>query len=753
MTRIVKLNGTTFMADHVDHEVALRIAEGESPEFDRRDFLKLGAATGGGLALAIMLPARPGRAAAIGGPAVSDGHVVTDSHDEPAGPEADGFQPNAYLSIEPDGSVTIWVGKTDMGQGVRTALPMIVADELDADWERVTSLQADAHPEKFGRQMTVGSSSVRRGAWMPLRQAGAAAREMLVAAAAAEWGVAASECRTENGRVIHASSSRTAGYGELAAAAATLPVPEEPRLKDPSRFKLIGTDVPLLDTHAKVTGRAGFGIDARTEGMLFGTVVRPTTLGGSVRSFNDTKARAVSGVRDAFAVTAGVCVVAENTWAAFEGAKALEIDWTHDFSMSTDEISRHNAKLCEGEGVVAREEGDAAAGMTGAAATISAVYEVPYLAHATMEPMNCTADARSDRCEIWVPTQNPQGTQRAAMQLTGLPAEMVTVHPTYLGCGWGRRSRTEFVVDAVEASMKVGAPVQIVWTREEDMRNDQYRPSSLARFEGGLDADGRLSALRARVAGPPLGVTEGGGQRGGGNQADRNAVDGIVSMTYGVPNLLVDYCRSDVQVPTGYWRSVGPSGNTFMLEGFIDELAHEAGRDPLTFRLAMLRGHPRMKHVLEVAGKMADWAAPPPTGRARGIGLVEDKGGIVAMVAEVSVENGQVSVHRVSVAADCGQIIHPGIVDAQLTGSVVTGLTMALYGEITIDRGRVVQSNFHDYPMLRMNEMPEVEVHIVRNHEEPGGVGEPAVPAIAPAVANALFALTGTRIRKLPIRV
>jgi CO/xanthine dehydrogenase Mo-binding subunit len=692
-------------------------------KLDRRDFLKLGAVAGGGLFLGVYLP----------GP-------------RPDGEAAAPFQPNAFLRIDSDGSVTIWLAKADMGQGVRTSLPMIVAEELDADWSRVRVEQADAHPDRYGRMMTVGSSSVRGGAWTPLRTAGAAAREMLVAAAATRWGVTAASCRTENGRVIHDASRRTLGYGDLADAAAALPVPVRPRLKDPATFRLIGTRVPLVDTKEKVTGRAVFGMDVRPAGLLYATVVHPPVFGGSVRSFDATRARAVRGVRDVVQVSQGVAVVAENTWAAFRGAQVLDITWDDgSFALSSPDIFRHFAQLAANPGAVARSDGDAAAALTGAARRVEATYEAPYLAHATMEPMNCTADVRADRCEIWVPTQNPQGAQTTAAQLTGLPVSAVTVHVTYLGCGWGRRSRADFVTDAVETSMKVRAPVQLVWTREEDMQHDFYRPAAHVRVEGGVDANGRLSALRTRIVAQPIA----GGGRGG---IDGPAVASIADSPYGVPNFFVDYVRPDLPVPVGYWRSVGPSQNTFILESFLDELAHAASRDPVEFRRELLAGHPRLRHVLDLAAEKSGWGSPLPAGRARGVALVEDKGGLVAEVAEVSIEQGRVRVHRVTCAADCGQIIHPAIVEQQIVGSVVCGLTAALYGEITIERGRAKQSNFHDYPMLRMSEMPQVDVHIVMNHEEPGGVGEPAVPPLAPAVANALFTLTGRRIRRLPIR-
>src|SRR5688572_2834786 len=446
-------------------------------KLDRRDFLKLGAIAGSGLFLGVRVPER--------------------SANGPAAP----FAPNVFLRVDPNGDVTIWLARSDMGQGVRTALPMIVADELDADWSRVRVVQADAHSDKYGRMMTVGSTSVRGGAWMPLRRAGASAREMLVAAAAARWNVPASELTTENGHVIHAASRRTAGYGELAEAAAAVPVPAQPRLKDPSQFKLIGTRTALLDTKDKATGKAVFGLDARTAGMLYATVVHPPVFGAKVSSVDDSKARAIAGVRHVVQVSQGVAVVADNTWAAFQGARALVIAWDNgSFAMSTPEISAQLARLSDGPTIEAKKAGDATAALASATTRVQAVYEAPYLAHATMEPMNCTADVRGDRCEIWAPTQNPQGTQSAAARLTGLPIDAVTVHVTNLGCGWGRRSRTDFVEDAVETSMKVGAPVQVLWSREEDMQHDFYRPAAHVRLDGAVDAAGRASALHARVA-------------------------------------------------------------------------------------------------------------------------------------------------------------------------------------------------------------------------------------------------------------
>jgi len=690
-------------------------------ELDRRDFIKLSAWAGGGLLLGVHVPGTEAEA-----------------------PDAV-FEPNVFVRIDRDGATSIVVHKADMGQGVRTALPMIVADELDADWSRVRVVTADAHPDKYGRQMTVGSGSVRDGAWLPLRRAGAAAREMLLAAAAARWSVPVKQCRTENGRVIHQGSGRTLDYGALVEDAAALPLPAEPRLKDRSEFRLIGKRLPLLDTPSKVTGRAEFGIDVRVPGMLFATVVHPPVFGASVRAFDPTATRAVPGVRQVFRVSQGVAVVAEHTWAAFQGAKTLDITWeSGGFAMSSADIFQHFAELAGGAATAARSEGDAEAALAGAdgAKRVEAIYEAPYLAHATMEPMNCTADVRPDRCEIWAPTQHPQGAQSAAAEITGLPIDAVTVHMTYLGCGWGRRSRPDFVQDAVEASKQAGAPVQVLWTREEDMQHDFYRPAAHARCAGAIGPDGGVTALRLRTVASPL---------RGGDGVDGAAVDGLATTRYAIPNLLVDYVRPDIGVPVGYWRSVGPSQNTFILESFIDELAHAAGRDPFELRRELLAQAPRLRRVLERAAEKSGWGTTPPAGRARGIALVENKGGLVAEVAEVSLHAGRVRVHRVTCAADFGQIIHPGIVEAQVVGSIVCGLTAALYGEITIEAGRVRQSNFHDYPLLRMRDMPAVEVHVIDSDEEPGGVGEPAVPPIAPAVANALFALTGKRIRRLPI--
>ncbi|HZD06538.1 MAG TPA: molybdopterin cofactor-binding domain-containing protein, partial [Longimicrobiales bacterium] len=610
---------------------------GDARLLDRREFIKLGALAGGGLVLGAAPFSRV------------------------AGRETAPFQPGPFVRVGTDGTVTIWVARSEMGQGVRTALPMIVADELDADWSSVEIVQAEGHRDRYGRQMTVGSSSVRGEAWMTLRRAGATARAMLVSAAAARLGVSPGSLRTQTGQVIHGPSGRTLSYGELADEAAELPVPDEVELKTPSAFTLIGTRLSLLDTPDIVTGRAVFGIDARVPDMLYATVLHCPFFGGTLRAFDDEDARKVTGVRDVVQISTGIAVVATNTWAAFEGADALEVTWDPGgFTLGSPEIAEHLRNLARRpEGAVARNDGDAAAALDHARHKVRAVYEAPFLAHATMEPMNCTAHVLADRCEVWAPTQNPQGVLGAAARFTGLAEDRITVHVTRLGCGWGRRSSTDFVQDALETSKAVGAPVQVLWTREEDTRHDFYRPRARVELEGGFDGQGWLTAVRARVVATPIGGR-------GGPGADGNSMDGLSNGPYDIPNFFADYVRPELPVPIGYWRSVGPSQNTFFLESFIDELAHEAERDPVELRLEMLGSDPRMHRVLEVAAERSGWAKRASEGRARGVALVRDKGGRVAQVAEVSLEGGDVRVHRVTLVADCGLVIHPGVVEQQM---------------------------------------------------------------------------------------
>ncbi len=718
----------------------------------RRDLLKTGATAAAGLVLGVHLPDRRPWIAAAAAAATTT------------------FEPNAFLRIDSNGIVTIWVHQSEMGQGVHTALPMLVAEELEADWSTIRVEQADSHPTKYGAQMTGGSSAVR-SSWQPLRKVGATGRYMLIQAAAQQWGVDPSSCHARNGEVVHDATGRRLPYGDLAAAAAALPVPEDPPLKDASAFRFIGKRMPRTDTPLKVDGSATFGIDVRVPNMRFATVIRSPVFGGTLTGFDAAAAKRVAGVRDAFKLDAGrvsfnsfipgfpqavvlddrIVVTGDNTWAAFQGAKAVDARWDNSaFSMSSPDITRHHEELCAGEGVVVQTYGDAAAHLAGAAKRIDATYEVPYLAHATMEPMNCTADVRSDRCEIWAPTQDPQSAQLAAAELTGLPVEKITVHVTFLGGGFGRRAEQDFVADAVQASMHAGAPVQVTWTREEDTQHDCYRPSTYNKLSAGIDAGGRPVAWTHRMAGPSIverffGVTLPPGQ------ADFAAIEGAANIPYDIPNVHVDSCKSDVPVPVGWWRSVGSSQNAFVTECFIDEVAHAAGVDPYEFRRTLLADHPRHKGVLELAAAKAGWGTPLPEGRARGIAVAESFGSFAAQVAEVSVSGGKVKVHRVTCAVDCGKLVNPDTIEAQMQGAIVYGLTAALKGEITIENGRVRQSNFHDYQPLRMREMPKVDVHIVESTEDPGGIGEPGTPPIAPAVANAVFAATGPSICKLPI--
>lgn len=694
----------------------------------RRDFVKWTGTASAGLVLGVQLPLGSSEALHAAGSAAL-------------------FKPNAFVAVEPDGIVRIWVKHVEMGQGIDTALPMIIADELDAEWSSVQIVRPVADPA-LGRQMTAGSGSIRNG-WEDMRKAGATARQMLVEAAARRWGVAASVLRTEPGRVVD-GAGRSATYGELAAEAAALPVPAEPALKDPSEFRIIGTPVPRTDTVAKVKGEAPFGIDTRLPGMKFATVVHCPHFGGRAAQVDDARARAIPGVRDVFAVSNGIAVVADHTWAAFQGARALEIEWEGGFRGSSASIAEEHAAKASGPARTSKDEGDAEGVLASSDRVIEATYRAPYLAHACMEPMNCAVHLRADTCELWVPTQNPGGAQATAARLTGLPPEAVTAHITFLGGGFGRRGEDDFVTDAVEVAMKAGVPVLTTWTREEDIQHDFYRPAVTSVLKAALDERGRPLAWRNRIVcasiigrGRPL--PEG--------RVDFTAVEGAANLPYHVPNIKVDWAEADGAVPVGWWRSVGSSHNAFHTECFIDELAHAAGEDPYLYRRELAGEHPRHARVLDEVARMSGWGSPTPAGRARGIAVAESFGSYVAEVAEVSIdEAGRPVVHNVWCAVDCGMYVNPDTVQAQMEGAIVYGLSAALHEAITIDDGRVLQSNFDDFDALRMREMPTVEVKILQSGEAPGGVGEPGTPPIAPAVANALFALTGVRLRTLPLR-
>jgi len=665
------------------------------------------------------------------------------------------FAPNAWLRIGADDSVLVIVDRSEMGQGVATSLPMLLAEELEADWTKVQIEFAPADKAYinplFGLQGTGGSSSIR-AAWTPLRKAGAAAREVLIAAAAQRWGVKATECHAERGAVVHTKSKRRLRYGQLATRAATLPVPTDVPLKDRKDWHIAGKPTKRLDTPSKTNGRAKFGIDTWVPGLRVAVVARSPVFGGKVKSFDATAAKAVEGVHTVVQISSGIAVVASGYWPAKLGRDALKVEWDEGpgATVSSASISQLFTERAGQSGAVARHDGDPEGGLGGAASKVDADYELPFLAHTTMEPMNATAHVRADGVDIWAPTQFQQGAQGLGAQIGGVPPEKVQVHTTYLGGGFGRRFELDFIQEALEASKAAGAPVKVIWSREDDIRNSQYRPANFHRMHAGLGADGRPVAWTHRVVAPSImarvfpNMVQ--------NGLDGEAVEGGMGMPYAVPNVHVDYVLTDTGIPVGFWRSVNNSFNAFAVESFIDECAAAAKADPFEYRRSLLTNAPRHRGVLELAAAKAGWGTPAPAGRARGIAVFKSFESFVAQVAEVSVSPaGEVRVHRVVCAVDCGQYVNPDTIEAQMQGAIVFGLTAALKGAITIDKGRVQQSNFNDYEMLHLAEMPVVEVYIVPSIEAPGGIGEPGTPPIAPAVCNAIFAATGKRIRKLPI--
>jgi isoquinoline 1-oxidoreductase beta subunit len=702
----------------------------------RRGFLRTGALAGGGLVLGVYLP-----------------QLAADE-------KATTFAPNAFVRVGADESVTVIANHSEMGQGIYTGLAMIVAEELDADWSKVRVEAAPVDPAYnhalFGIQVTGGSTSTWTE-WERLRKAGAAARAMLIAAAAETWKVDAAACRAENGEVVHADSKQRLSYGRLVEKAARRTPPKAVTLKDPKDFKLIGKPTKRLDTPEKVNGTGVFGLDVKLPNMLVACVARPPVFGGKVKTFNAEKAKAVPGVRHVVEIERGVAVVADGFWPAKRGREVLEVAWDEGPLATLDSKAQREqyADLAKQDGAVARKEGDVAAALGKAAKTFDAVYSLPYLAHAPMEPLNCLADVRADGCDVWTGTQFQTVDRASAAKDAGMKPEQVRVHTTLLGGGFGRRAAPDshFVREAVQISKAVKAPVKVVWTREDDIRGGYYRPSSYHSLSAGLDAGGNPSAWRHRIvcqsfiAGTPFedAVIKGG--------VDDTSVEGAKDIPYDIPNLLVDWKQVRGGVPTLWWRSVGHTHNAFVVETFLDELAHAAGKDSFEYRRALLRKQGRHKRVLEMVAEKAGWEKPPPEGRGRGIAVHESFGSFVAQVAEVSVSReGRVKVHRVVCAIDCGPVVNPDSIRAQMESGIAFGLSAALFGEITFEKGRVKQRNFHDYPVLRMNEMPAVETYIVPSTDKMGGVGEVGVPPIAPAVANALFAVTGKRIRRLPIR-
>jgi isoquinoline 1-oxidoreductase subunit beta len=671
-----------------------------------------------------------------------------------------GFAPNAFLRIDPDDTVTVIVNHSEMGQGVYTALPMLVAEELDADWRTVRIVAAPVDPAYdhtvFGMQATGGSTSTW-SEWERLRRAGAMAKAMLLAAAARTWQVDPASCRAENGLVIHDPSGRRLSYGQLTAEASSLEPPSHVVLKDPGNFKLIGQPAKRLDTPGKVTGQAVYGLDVQVPGLLTALIARPPVFGGKVKSFDPAKALAVPGVKHVVQIDRGIAVVAAGFWHAQLGRAALEIIWDDGplSSLNTPSQRREYADLAQAPGAVAVKKGDVDQALAQAAHQLDAVYELPYLAHAPMEPLNCLAHVRPDGCDLWTGTQSQTGDHQAAVEITGLKPEQVKLHTTLLGGGFGRRSvpDSHFVREAVQVSQAVQAPVKVVWTREDDLIGGYYRPAAYHALAAGLDPAGNPVAWRQHIVcqsfmvGTPF---EAGMIKNG---VDLAAVEGAADLPYAIPHLLVAWHQAPDGVPTLWWRSVGHSHTAFAVESFLDELAHAASQDPYQYRLALLAPQPRHLRVLELAAHQAGWGQPLPPGQGRGLAVHASFGSFVAQVAQVSVsEAGQIKVQRVVCAIDCGPVVNPDTVRAQMESAVVFGLSAALYGEITFEDGRVQQHSFRDYPILRFPDMPAVEVHIVPSTDRMGGVGEPGVPPIAPAVANAIFAATGKRLRRLPFR-
>jgi isoquinoline 1-oxidoreductase beta subunit len=702
----------------------------------RRSFLQVGAATGGGLMLSLSLPT-----------ALAKAQTSVD----------EAFKPNAFVRIARDGRITLIMPYVEMGQGTYTSIPMLIAEELEVDLKQIELEHAPPDEKLYANPLlgvqATGNSNAIRGAWQPLREAGAVARTMLVAAAAKRWSVDPATCAAQSGAVIHAASGRRANYGELAADAARMPVPQNVALKRPQDFKLIGTSAKRLDTPSKVNGTAVYGIDVRPPGVKIATLAQSPVFGGRVKSVDDTAAKAVKGVRQVVRLDDAVAVVADHMGAAKKGLAALVVEWDDgpNAKLETAAIVAELDQATRNAGAVAQTIGDVDRALAGAATKVEASYELPFLAHATLEPMNCTVDLRKDGCEIWIGTQAIARVQAAAAKVASLPPEKVVVHNHLIGGGFGRRLEADGAARAVEIAKQVEGPVKVVWTREEDIQHDMYRPYWFDRLTAGLDANGMPVAWRNRFAGssvlarwaPPAFQ----------NGLDPDTTEGAIDLVYDLPNLHVEYVRVEPPgIPTAFWRSVGPSHNVFVTESFMDELAAAAKQDPVAYRLALLDKTPRAKAVLALAAEKAEWGQKLPPRAGRGVSVQNAFATYMAHVAEVEVaKDGTVRVRRVVCAVDCGIVVNPDTVRAQIQSAVMFGITAALYGEITVKNGRVEQSNFDSYQMLRIDEAPEVEVYIVESLEPPGGMGEAGTSAIVPAVANAIFAATGKRLRKMPI--
>jgi isoquinoline 1-oxidoreductase subunit beta len=700
----------------------------------RREFVTAGVAAGAGLVIGFYLP-----------------------HRNSSGVEKNTFEPNAYLRITPDGKITIVVARSEMGQGVRTSLPMILAEELEADWNQITIEQAGAST-LYGDQTTGGSASVRT-TWDPMRKAGATAREMLISAAALEWGVPRSACKAENSTVIHSASNRRLTYGQLADKAAAQPIPTSPSLKEAKNYQIVGKSLPRLDVPSKVNGNAEFGIDFRLPSMKYAVLARCPVVGGKVVSFDDKDSRKITGVSFIGKISdSAVAVVADSVWSAMEGRRILNIQWDDgpNKDLNSAAIFESLKKSASNKAVTLYSAGDVSK-VSGR--RIEAEYQLPLMAHAPMEPGNCTADFRGSNCELWAPTQVPQDVRDSVAQTLGLDPDQVKVNVTLMGGGFGRRLEHDYGVEAALVSKAANTPVKVLWTREDDMRNSTYRPASLHKLSAVLDREGWPVAFTHRIVAPSISGHKG---LGAPNGVDPDLPD-EAALVYSIPNAAVEYVMTETSVPLGWMRSVYALQAGFASESFIDELALAAKKDPLEYRLHLLAKDEdikyfdttwrtaRMRGVLNLAADKAGWGKTLPADHYQGIACFGCFGTYMAEVVEISMENNQPRVHRVVAAMDCGQVINPGILEQQIKGGVIYALTNALRAKITIDKGRVVQGNFDDYAPIRMNEAPLVEAYSVPSTESPTGAGEPPVPPLAPALCNAIFAATRKRIRALPI--
>lgn len=692
---------------------------------ERREFLKTGTMAGAGLVISFYLP------------------------DAAADDSAAAFQPNAWLRVAPTDEVTVWVAKSELGQGTHTGLAMIIADELDADWKNV-KVERAVLDAKYGFQGTGGSTGIRTS-WTNLRRAAAAGRAMLIAAAAQQWSVAADTCSTEPGYVVHKRNERRASYGSLAMAASKLPVPENPPLKEAKDFRYIGKPMGRVDVPDKLRGKAVYGIDVRRDNMLYGTVVHCPVFGGKPLSVS-AKAHGMPGVKDVVMLPNGVGVIADSTWHAMKAAEALEVTWDEgpNAKLGMDAIRAEMRDALKKPARQRRNDGDVDAAMVTSDKKIDAVYELPYLAHAPLEPTNCTVEIHGDSAEVWAPTQFPPLVRGAVAGALNLAPERVKVNITYSGGAFGRRILPDYSLEAALLAKAAGAPLKMTWTRAEDMQHDFFRPASLHRVTGAVNKNGSPTAWLHRVVCPSIG-----NYLEGGKGEDDSVATGAVDLPYEIDNIRVEEVTLASAVPLGWWRSVYDSQTAYVNEHFFDELAALGGRDPLELR-RMLTGedHPHQRAVLQLVAEKSGWGKPLPEGHTRGVAVHYSFTSTVAHVAEVSVEsNGRVRVHRVTTAVECGTAVNPRLIEQQMQGAVTLGMTAFFHGPVTIERGRVQHSNYDGYPLLTMDESPVVEVHIVPSNEAPRGIGEPGVPPIAPAVANAIFAATKKPIRTVPYRV